>query len=161
MEDSGRRTLGPMILARVPSVVGDVLLVLHILAVIVAFAPSVSHPLTGGRLLREDAAAGRKFFSVAAGNNRTVYTPALVAVGVLGFGLIGVSDGAYQFSEPWISAAILLWVVIAGIVGAVIIPGEREIAAGDTNAQSKVTAAGGVLALLLVIVIFLMVVKPG
>jgi len=150
-----------LLLARVDSGVYQALLVLHILSVVVAFAPAVVHPLTGPRLLKEDEPAGRSFSGVASGVERKVYLPALLAVGVLGFALVGLSDDAWKFSEPWVYIAALLWLAIGGIVSAVIIPGEKQIAAGDRAAESKVAAAGGIASLLFVVVVFLMVVKPG
>ncbi len=149
------------LLAQGHSGVYQLLLILHILAVVVAFSPAVVHSLTGSRLMREDEAAGRRFFGVAAANDRRVYLPALLVVGVLGFALVGLSDGAFEFSEPWISAAALLWVIIAGIVGAVIVPGERALAEGDRPAEKKVGAAGGIVTVLFIVVLILMVVKPG
>jgi hypothetical protein len=55
----------------------------------------------------------------------------------------------------------LLWLAIGGIVSAVIIPGEKQVASGDRAAESKVAAAGGIATLLVLVVLFLMVVKPG
>ena len=149
-----------MFIGRVDSGVYQLLFILHILAVIVAFAPAVVHPLMGNRL-RSDGAAVRSFSVAASAATRTVYLPALVLVGVLGFGLIAVSDGAYEFSEPWVGAAILLWLIIAAVVGAVILPAERLLATGDAGGEPKLRAGGGVVSLLLVVVLFLMVVKPG
>lgn len=148
-------------LARVGSGTYNVLLLLHILSVIVAFAPAVVNPLTGPRLLKEDEPAGRSFARVSAANSRNVYLPALGVVGILGFALVGISDKVYKFSDPWVFISALLWLAIGGIVGAVIVPSERQVAAGDRAAESKVAAAGGIATLLFLIVLFLMVVKPG
>jgi len=137
------------------------LLLLHILAVLVAFAPAVVHALAGPRLMKVDEAAGRHFAGVAAGDDRTVHLPALLAVGVLGFALVGASGEAWKFSDPWVFISALLWLVIGGIVGAVIIPANKQVAAGDRAAEARVAAGGGIASLLIVIVLFLMVVKPG
>lgn len=149
------------LLARVGSGVYNAVLLLHILAVLVAFAPAVINPIVGPRLYKVDEAAGQKFSGVAAANTRTVHLPALLAVGILGFALVGISDEAFRFGDPWVFISALLWLAIGGIVGAVIAPGERQMAAGDRAAESKVAAAGGVATLLLLVVLFLMVVKPG
>lgn len=149
-----------MLIGQINSGVYQLLLILHILAVIVAFAPAVAHPLMGNRL-RGDGGAARSFSLAASVATRTVYLPALVLVGVLGFGLVAVSDGAFEFGDPWVSAAILLWLIIAAVVGAVILPAERLLGEGDAGAESKLRAGGGVISLLLVVVLFLMVVKPG
>jgi len=150
-----------LILASVNSGVYKALLLLHILSVIVALAPAVVRPLTGPRLLKDDEAAAARFAGVSAGNQRMVHLPALLAAGILGFALVGASGETWKFSELWVSISALLWLVIGGIIGAVIVPGERQTAAGDKAAESKVAAAGGIVSLLFVVVLFLMVVKPG
>ena len=150
-----------MVLARVGSGVYQALLILHILSVLVAFAPAVAHPLTGPRIMKEDEAAGQRFSAAVAVVSRQVYLPALLAVGVLGFALVGISDEQWKFSDPWVFISALLWLAIGGIVSAVIIPGERKVGTGDRAAESRVAAAGGIATLLLLVVLFLMVVKPS
>lgn len=149
------------ILAQGHSGVYELLLILHLVSVVVAFSPAIVHALTGSRLLKQDEAASRPFFRVAAGNERMVYLPALLLVGLLGFALVGMSDGAIEFSDPWVSVSALLWLIIGGLVGALIVPGERALADGDRSVESKVALAGGIVTVLFVIVVFLMVVKPG
>ena len=149
-----------MLLADTSSGVYQLLLILHILAVIVAFAPAIVSPLTTNRLQGEQGAM-RSYSTAGSANTRSVYLPALVVVGVLGFALVGLSGGAFEFSDPWVSAAALLWLIIAAVVGAVIMPAERLVGAGDAGAASKLRAGSGVVTLLLVVVLFLMVVKPG
>lgn len=149
------------ILAQVGSGVYQLLLILHLVSVVVAFSPAIVHALTGSRLLKQDEGASRSFFRVAAGNERMVYLPALAVVGLLGFAMVGMSDGAWKFSDPWVSVAALLWLIIAGIVSAVIVPAERLLADGDRSVESKVAVGGGIVSVLFVIVVFLMVVKPG
>lgn len=150
-----------VLLARAHSGAYELLLVLHILAVVVAFAPAVVHALTGPRILKEDEAAGRAFFKVASANSRSVYLPALIAVGILGFALVGASGDAFEFSDAWISISAVLWLAIGGIVSAVILPGEKQAAEGDRAAEKKVAVGGGIATLLFIVVLFLMVVKPG
>lgn len=150
-----------IIFAQVGSGIYQLLLILHLVTVVVAFSPAIVHALTGTRLLREDEGASRSFFRVAVGNERTVYLPALVLVGLLGFAMVGMSDDAFKFTDAWVLIAAILWVAIGGIVSAVIVPGERRLAEGDRAAEQKVAAAGGVVSLLFLVVVFLMVVKPG
>lgn len=150
-----------MFLARFNSGVYQLLLILHILSVVVAFAPAVVNPLTGNRLLREDEGAARRFSAASSVNNRTVHLPALAAVGILGFALVGVANPAFKFSDPWVGISAVLWLAIAGIIGAVVVPGERGMAAGEAGAEAKVRAGGGIVAVLFLVVLTLMVVKPG
>ena len=117
--------------------------------------------LPGPRIYKDDEGAGQRFSAVTAVNSRQVYLPALGVVGLLGFGLVGISEAQWKFSDPWVFISAILWLVIAGIVSAVIVPGEKQMAGGDRAAESTVAAAGGVATLLFLVVLFLMVVKPG
>lgn len=150
-----------IIFAQVGSGVYQLLLILHLVSVVVAFSPAIVHALTGTKLLKQDQPASRSFFRVAAANERTVYLPALVLVGLLGFAMVGMSDGTWKVTEPWVLVSALLWLIIGGIVSAVIVPGERQLADGDGSVASKVAAAGSIVSLLFLVVVFLMVVKPG
>ena len=147
------------LLARVRDDAYNVLLILHLVSIVVAFAPAVVHPLTAARL-KGDAAAEQRFSGSAVTNTRTVYLPALLLVGILGFAMVGISDEAFKFSDLWVMISAILWLVIGGIVSAVLIPAEKQLAAGDRSAEKKVQMAGIALTLLFVIVVYLMVFKP-
>lgn len=108
--------------------------------------------------------------------NRRLATPALVVVLITGF--YQVSKGNWSMGSFWISATLVIVVVLGGLVGAYFVPtdrklaamAEREIAAaGDGRfepsaeylAMSKREGGFGTLAgLLIVIALFLMVTKP-
>ena len=149
------------LLALVGSGVYNALLFLHIVSVIIAFAPSVVNPLTEPRMYKVDESTGQRFAALSAANSRQVYLPALAVVGLLGFAMVGISDEQWKFSDPWVFISAILWFAIAGIVSAVIVPGEKQMAGGDRAAESKVSAAGGIATLLFLVVLFLMVFKPG
>jgi len=148
------------LLAGVGSGVYNVVLILHILSVLIAFAPAVVHPLASSRLANDEHGL-RSFAAAAVINTRTIHLPALVAVGVLGFALVGVSDKAYKYTDPWVVISIVLWLAIAGLISALVLPGDRAIAAGEPGGESKVQLGGGIVALLLLVVVVLMVVKPS
>jgi len=146
----------------------ELVLVLHIIAVVVAFAPAVAHPLTGARFRQAEGDEGVVRFSAAVVKpGRWVYFPALVLSGVFGGALIGMSkpdadsEVLWKFEQTWIWLGIAIWVVLCGIVSGVILPSERKVAAGDLSAQKRVEAAGGIASLLVVVQIGLMVFKPG
>lgn len=136
------------------------LLMLHILSVVVAFSPAVAHT----SLLRLGEADGpdvlKRLFGYMARNDRMIYSPALILVGVFGFLLVADQDHI-GFDEPWISAAMLLWFIMNGVLHGMMIPAERKVAAGDDSAQKMVMIAGPVIGLLFLITLYLMVVKPG
>lgn len=146
----------------------DVVLVLHVLSVIVAFAPAIAHPLTGAQFQAAEGDQGLvRFAGAVARPGRWVYFPALVLAGVFGGALIGLSKPSanaevlWQFEQTWIWLGILVWVVLCGLVSGVILPAERRVAAGDLAAQARVQAAGGLATLLVVVQVVLMVFKPG
>lgn len=146
----------------------ELVLVLHIISVVVAFAPAVAHPLTGARFRTLEGDDGVVRFSAAiAQPGRWVYFPALVLSGVFGGALIGMSkptadaEVLWKFEQTWIWLGITIWIVLCGIVSGVILPSERKVAAGDLTAQKRVEAAGGIATILVVVQIGLMVFKPG
>jgi hypothetical protein len=147
----------------------DLVLVLHIISVIVAFAPAAAHPLTEARFRKEDGDEGAaRFYRAALVNTRRVYFPALVLAGVFGGALIGLSktpgpDGEvlWKFEQTWIWLGIVIWVALCGVVFGVIAPAEKAIAAGDSSAVRRLSAGGGIATLMVLVQLYLMVFKPG
>ena len=108
-----------------------VMLFLHILAAFVAMAPGFVWPVVSVALKKQGKAVGPAIGELAAGNTAKVHGPALVLTGIFGFGLIGMSDGLIEFSEAWISAAMLVWFLMLGLVFGVMLPAEKKAATGD------------------------------
>lgn len=138
----------------------NIMLMLHLLTVIVAFAPAFVHPMLARQAQAAGDNLGGRILSAMAGNGRRIYAPALILTGVLGFGLVGMSDDVYSLSDGWVIAAILVWIAQNGILHALILPGERAWADGDAEAESKVSMGGAAITLLLVVQIYLMVFQP-
>ena len=90
-----------------------------------------------------------------------MHGPALVLAGIFGFGLVGMSDKVVEFSEPWISAAMLVWFLMMGILFGMMLPAEKKAATGDEGAEKIISMSGGILHLLLAVMLFLMVFQPG
>ena len=109
--------------------------------------------------------------------NRWFATPALAVV--LLTGIYQVLAGPWSFADFWVSATLVILVVLGGLIGGYFIPAdrrlgpmvERELAvAGGPDATlseeyqreaRREGIAGGVAGGLVVLAIFLMVVKPG
>ncbi|MBX3313057.1 MAG: CopD family protein [Actinobacteria bacterium] len=134
---------------------------LHILAVIVAFAPSFVWPFVSVRLKQRGEAAGPVISQLAGGNTMKIYGPAAVLAGIFGFGIIGMSDKLWEFSAAWISAGMLVWFLILGVMFGMMAPAEKKLAEGDASAEKILSMAGGILHLLLAIELIIMVFKPG
>jgi hypothetical protein len=122
--------------------------VLHIIAVIVAFGPLFFYPA----LQRAGATA-----TVAKLHLRLVL-PALALVWVLGMGLIGTSDSFWEMSQTWVVLSLIGWVVLMLVSWFLIRPGLSDT--GD-QARAKMASGVGVTHLLLVVMLYLMVFKPG
>ncbi len=134
---------------------------LHILAIIAAFAPAFVWPVVTARLKREQKPVGPTIGALAAGNTARIHGPALVLAGFFGFGLVGLSDKAWKFSQAWVSVGMLIWFLMLGVLFAMLLPAEKKMAAGDEGAEKMVSMSGGILSLLLVVQIIVMVWKPG
>lgn len=134
---------------------------LHILSVIVAFAPGFVWPIVAVNLKKQQKPVGPAIGALAAGNGTKVHGPALVLSGFFGFGLIGMSDKAWEFSQAWISVAMLLWFIMIGVLFGMMIPAEKKAAAGDESADKIVGMSSGLLHLLLLLMLVDMIWKPG
>ena len=148
-------------LAEIGSTGYDVMLVLHIASALVAFAPAFAHPLIERQTRTLDAASRRAVLGFLAQNGRRVYAPALIVTGLLGFGLQGMSDSVWEMSQTWIWLALLLWVAMNGVLHAMLLPAEKALASGDESARGRVDAGGLILTVLLLVMLYLMVFKPG
>jgi hypothetical protein len=123
-----------------------IFLFLHILTVIVAFAPAVLALVPGGR----DGVVGALDKA-----GRQVYAPALILAGLFGILLIVTSDDTFAFSDTWISLAFLVWIAMNGVFHAMVLAGQKQ------NDASKVNTGHQILTLLLIAMLYLMIWKPG
>ncbi|MCU1458188.1 MAG: hypothetical protein JWL73_2280 [Actinomycetia bacterium] len=151
-------------------------LVLHLLASIVGFGAVMLNALYVRQAQRRPGPDGLAVleanFAVSSVAEKVIY-----AVPVLGLALVGMSDKAWKFSQLWVWLSLVLFVVALGIVHAIVIPSEKKVMAllrrqidgdADPSIASELEAngkkrdiAGPILAILLVVIVFLMVWKPG
>jgi uncharacterized membrane protein len=142
----------------------NVLLTLHVFAAILTIGWLAMHSMVVPRAIRGGPAnAGYVRF---AGNAAKKIGPASGIVFLLGIWLVARSD-AYSFKDAWISVSMLLYIVTA-VVGAVFIGRAEQRAAdalengGAADGEAKtIGMLGGISSLLLVVIVFLMVAKPG
>ena len=125
-----------------------VLGVIHVLAVIVAFGPLFIYP----SLQRAGAGA-----TIAKLHLRLVL-PALALVWVLGMGLIGMSDSLWEMSQTWIVLSLIGWVILMLVSWFLIRPSLTDT---SEQARAKMASGIGVTHVLLVVMLYLMVFKPG
>ncbi len=119
---------------------------LHILTIVVAFAPAVVAVLPGGR----DGALG-----LLDRAGRQVYAPALILAGLFGILCIVTSDDVFEFDQTWISLAFVVWIAMNGVFHALVLAGQRQ---GD---ERKVVSGQQIMTVLLLAMLYLMIWKPG
>ena len=151
-----------MILADYGDSLFKVLFLGHIVSLLVAFAPAVINPILAAKVKSAD---GEEVLVKVAGhlytNGRYIHFPALIALGGFGIAMVLTSDPVFGFDDTWVSLAFLLWLAIIGLVLGVITPNERKLAAGDREAEQKVAMGGQITTLLTLVMLYLMIWKPG
>ncbi len=148
-------------LAEIGSTGYDVVLFLHILCALAAFAPAFAHPIIERQTRSVDPATRSTVLGFLAQNSRRIYAPALILTGLFGFGLQGMSDSVWKFDQTWIWLAVLVWLAMNGVLHAMLLPAERALGAGDESAAKRVDTGGMILTVLLLVMLYLMVFKPG
>ncbi len=145
-----------------------VVFALHLVFAIFLIGPLVHAATTAGRGLR------RADGPALASSSRVlrIYAYASVLVVIAGFALAGTtSDFTHQrtasFGETWVWLSVLLWAVAIALVLALVVPtldravslvGERQ----PLNALvGRVSAGGGIVAVIFVVITVLMVYRPG
>jgi uncharacterized membrane protein len=149
------------IVAEVGSGAYNTVLTLHILAVVVGFGAIALSGLAAGRAGSGSggAAVVRSHWTVARGWAMW----AVYAAFVLGIGLVLMSDEAWGFGDPWLSAAMGIYIVGVGAFHMLLAPARKQLAsgAGDLAAAGKRLALGtAILDVVLVVNLALMIWKP-
>lgn len=121
---------------------------LHIVAVVVAFGPLFLYPTL--HRARQSQTIARLHLMMA--------LPALVLVWVFGMGLVGMSDDSIEMTETWIVLSLVGWVLLMVVSWFLIRPALTDQSEG---ARSRLSAGVGITHLLLVVIVILMIFKPG
>ena len=161
----------------------DLLLFLHLLAVVVGFGSVMLNGLYAARAKR---AGGREGVAIAEANtwiSEKVAQPFIYAVFVLGILLVLVGDEVWEWDQAWINLSMLLYIVGIGLSHGLLRPAVRRMnvltaqlaAAGPTPGtngpppevaevqalENRIGAVGAALDVIVVVVLALMVWKPG
>ncbi|HUQ62145.1 MAG TPA: DUF2269 family protein [Acidimicrobiales bacterium] len=157
-------------------------LVLHLLTAIVGFGGVVAMGIFGARAARQGGAEGAAVFNYILGSRWAEWV--IYSVPVFGIIAVLLSDDAWKFSQTWVSLSFVLFIVAVGVLhglhlpnlkrmnvllgelasGAVIAPeggGRPSQATELANRGQKAGIFGGILNLTLVVIVVLMVWKPG
>jgi uncharacterized membrane protein len=138
----------------------NVVLFLHVVAALVAMVPAVAHPILFELEKRRDdgdlVALARRIVPAS-----RIYAIAVVVAGVIGVGLVSMSDDLIEWGDTWVWLAILVWVALNGVLHGAMIPAEKALAGGDRSALAKIDRVGPALGVMVLVLIYLMTVKPG
>ena len=146
-----------VVLAALNSTGYKIVLLIHVLAVIVGFAPLWLTPL----LVRLTAAGDKAAADGLEVSILRFSLPGIGLAGFLGFALAGMSDKAYKMSQSWLSIAAVLWVVLLALLFTVARPAIKAFRDGDAAARSRIMIATGISHIILVVTLYLMIFKPG
>jgi len=122
--------------------------IVHVIAVIAAFGPLLVYPTL--QRAGDSAAVARLHLRIV--------LPALVLVWVLGMGMVGMSEEVIEMTETWIVVSLAGWVVLMLVSWFLIRP---AVSSGSPESRSKLAAGVGITHLLMVVIVVLMVLKPG
>ena len=156
----------------------NVVLFVHIAAVVLAFGVTFSFPLVMSYARRSDEHHMAVYHRMQELIGRRLIGP--LGTLVLLAGLYLAIEGPYEFGDPWIGATLLLLIIIMGIGGGFLGPREsrlaeladRDLAATPSDGRvsfsedyersfRQVRTVTLTLNALILIEIFLMVTKPG
>ena len=146
-----------VVLAAVNSTGYKIVLLIHVLAVIVGFAPLWLTPV----MVRLTAAGDK---AAADGLDVSILRfslPGIGLAGILGFGLAGMSEKVFKMSQTWLSIAAVLWVVLLALLFFVARPAIKAFRDGDAAARGRIMMVTGISHLILVVTLYLMIFKPG
>lgn len=87
----------------------DIVYLLHIVSVIIGTGAAFALPVLAVKA--RNAGADARFVDEAVG---TLMAPALLAAGVFGGALVGMSDDFYDFGQGWLAIGGLVWIVGVG-----------------------------------------------
>lgn len=152
-----------------------VLLTVHLIAAIFLVGPAVAGAMSAPAAIRSGKVAAVALITRLV----TVYSIGSIIVAVLGLAMVRGKDsgGGFAFSDTWIIASIVLYVIALVVTLAVLIPALRAAGtalgaaatdAAGTDARGavakpligRVAGSGGIIALLYLAIVVLMVYRP-
>ena len=153
-----------------------IVLLLHIATVIVGFGPTFVYPVYAAFAKRRPGLEGLAINEVTLEIGRR-FDYAIYATPVLGIILVLLSDDAIEFGDPWIGASFLVYFVALGISHGLHQPNlralvelQRGIGPAGPSAEvgreleergKRAGMFGGTLHVLLAVLLWLMIFKPG
>jgi uncharacterized membrane protein len=149
----------------------NLLLLLHIVTVVVGFGAVALNGVYGALAKRSPGAEGAAIGEANTHVSNAWAEKFIYAVPVFGILLVATSDDAWGFDQTWITLSFVLYIVGIGVAHGVMRPAAKRMnelardaqpdrAAMDAT-EKRLAAGGTFLNLLLVVLIALMIWKPG
>lgn len=153
----------------------NIILLLHIAAAIVGFGGVIAHGAYIAGAFRAPAGSAEAVLS-ATKTVTNIAHYAIYAVLPLGIVLIAISDDAFSFGDPWVSASFVVWFLLVGAAHGAVRPAVATLAEraqalspdarldADPEAQAaskKLMIGESATQLLIVIALILMIWQPG
>ena len=157
----------------------DVVLAVHIIAVVLGFGPTFGYAIMAVVAGRTDPRSVPYMTRVVERTDRLLVIPMMFVILAAGLYLVLSDDGPYDFGTGWLDGTFGILIVLIGLQFFFFGPttrkqrelAERDIAAAgdgevtfaaDTEAVNKrLGMVGGIAGLLVLVAIFMMTVKPG
>jgi hypothetical protein len=142
------------------------LLAIHLLFAIFAIGPLAHAATTAARGIRKSDPVA----TAASARMLRIYSYTSLLVVVAGAALMSVKrngETVGEFSDLWIWLSLVLWLVSVALVLAFVVPAltrvTRELGEGAavSTMTGRVAAVGGIVGVLLAVIVFLMVYRPG
>ena len=142
---------------------------LHLLFAIFTVGPLVHFATTAARGLRTSDAAA----TASSARGAKIYANVSVLTLIFGFGLMSMEapwnkgEKVASISDPYIWISTVLALVAVGLVLALIVPTLEKATTALLNNESvdalkgRIAASGGIVGLIFVLIVWLMVYKPG
>lgn len=148
---------------------------LHIIAIVVAFAPAFVWPLMGRQRRAMGGAPGAATASTTPAPKMIgrvlspmVHGGALVLAGLFGLAMVGLSSKTIKMSDTWISIGLLLWFLMIALLFLGLLTTERKLASADEPDPQRRAALDqrlsmfyGAMHLLFLLQVIDMVWQPG
>ena len=173
-----------MVLADFDSGLYKTTLILHILCAIVGFGAVMLNGIYGQQVkIRLQSGRAKEALGAFEANEfvSKIGEYFIYAVFLLGFAIIGLSDSVWKFSQTWVWLAIVVYVIAIGLSHGVLMPAVKRMgvlmhemrdgpppvggpppqAAEMASIGQKLGVVGPILDLAMIVVLFLMVFKPG
>lgn len=152
-----------------------IVLLAHIVTAVVGFGGLLANGVTNARAFHSRAAQAKTLLQGSQAVSKIAYY-AIYALFALGIVLIAISDSAFSFSAPWVSAAFVVWFAMVGISHGMVRPSiagmidrtdalaPDAIVDGDPEAGAlakKLAIGEGLIQVLLIAALYLMIWQPG